>query len=145
MESKPRADGEWSTDFCHCSSDCSLCCITYWCPCVTFGQIAEIVDQGSTSCGTAGAMYVLISTFAGCACIYSCSYRSKMRRQYNLKGSDCGDCLKHCFCENRALTQMYRELKIRGFDVPLGWQGNVERQNAGVVMGAPVVSGGMMR
>ena len=23
-------------------------CITFWCPCVTFGQIAEIVDKGSS-------------------------------------------------------------------------------------------------
>ena len=23
-------------------------CITCWCPCITFGQIAEIVDKGST-------------------------------------------------------------------------------------------------
>lgn len=43
-----------------------------------------------------------------------------MRKQYNLKGSDCGDCLQHFFCELGALTQTYRELNNRGFDVPLG-------------------------
>lgn len=68
-----------------------------------------------------------------------------MRKQYNLKGSECGDCFKHCFCERCALTQAYRELTNRGFDAALGWQGNAERQNAGVAMGAPVVQGGMMR
>ena len=26
----------------------SLGCLTCWCPCVTFGRIAEIVDRGST-------------------------------------------------------------------------------------------------
>ncbi|CAH2037625.1 unnamed protein product [Thlaspi arvense] len=144
-DGKPQADGEWSTGFCDCFSDCSNCCITFWCPCVTFGQIAEIVDRGSSSCGTTGALYVLLAALTGCGCIYSCFYRTKMRRQYNLKGSECGDCLKHFFCELCALTQAYRELHNRGFDVPLGWHGNVERQSGGVAMGAPVVEGGMMR
>lgn len=115
----------------------------------------------------------------GCGCIYSCFYRTKMSKQYNLKGSDCGDCLKHSFCEIFALTQVYRELKKTAVlmsplgtycficllilnyllskrnSVPrlvfnittnlLGCHGNVERQNAGVEMGAPVVEGGMMR
>ncbi|KAK2994777.1 hypothetical protein RJ640_001683 [Escallonia rubra] len=39
---------QWSTGLCDCASDCSNCCITCWCPCITFGQIAEIVDKGST-------------------------------------------------------------------------------------------------
>ncbi|CAN7064019.1 unnamed protein product, partial [Brassica oleracea var. botrytis] len=34
-----------STGFCDCFSDCKNCCITCWCPCITFGQVAEIVDQ----------------------------------------------------------------------------------------------------
>ncbi|CAF2050689.1 unnamed protein product [Brassica rapa] len=123
-----------------------LGCITCWCPCITFGQVAEIVDQGSTTCGTAGALYTLISCFTGCGCIYSCFYRGKMRAQYNIGGNDCGDCLKHFFCELCALTQQYRELKNRGFNMDLGWAGNIQRQqNQGVAMGAPVFQGGMTR
>nr|VDC63932.1 unnamed protein product [Brassica rapa] len=126
--------------------DVPLGCITCWCPCITFGQVAEIVDQGSTTCGTAGALYALINAVTGCACIYSCFYRGKMRAQYNIEGSDCGDCLKHFFCELCALTQQYRELKNRGFNMDLGWAGNIQRQqNQGVAMGAPVFQGGMTR
>uniref|UniRef100_M4EDD5 Uncharacterized protein n=1 Tax=Brassica campestris TaxID=3711 RepID=M4EDD5_BRACM len=126
--------------------DVALGCITCWCPCITFGQVAEIVDQGSTTCGTAGALYALINAVTGCACIYSCFYRGKMRAQYNIEGSDCGDCLKHFFCELCALTQQYRELKNRGFNMDLGWVGNVQRQqNQGAEMGAPVFQGGMNR
>ncbi|CAH1420250.1 unnamed protein product [Lactuca virosa] len=40
--------GQWSTGLCECDSDVSNCCITCWCPCIPFGQIAEIADKGST-------------------------------------------------------------------------------------------------
>ncbi|KAG2321349.1 hypothetical protein Bca4012_055618 [Brassica carinata] len=143
VKGKPQADTEWSTGFCGCFSDCSSCCMTCCCPCVTFGRIAEIVDQGSSTCCMAGAMYFL-SLFSGCGSVFmSCKYRTKMRKQYKIKGGECGDFLKNLFCERCALTQAYRELTIRGFDVPLGWEGNVDRHNAR--MGAPVVQGGMRR
>ncbi|CDP00822.1 unnamed protein product [Coffea canephora] len=136
--------GSWATGLCGCFSDVSNCCITCWCPCITFGQIAEIVDKGTTSCGTSGALYGLLAYLTGCACIYSCFYRSKMRRQYMLPESPCGDCLVHFCCETCALCQEYRELKIRGFDMPIGWQGNVEKQNGGVTT-APNFQGVMNR
>ncbi|KAL0430280.1 UNVERIFIED_CONTAM: protein PLANT CADMIUM RESISTANCE 2 [Sesamum radiatum] len=136
--------GPWSTGLCDCFSDVSNCCITCWCPCITFGQIAEIVDRGSTSCGASGALYALIAYITGCACIYSCFYRSRMRRQYMLPEDPCPDCLVHFCCEACALCQEYRELQHRGFDMSLGWHGNVEKQNQGVTM-APFVQGGMHR
>jgi len=43
-----------------------------------------------------------------------------MRAQYNIKGDDCTDCLKHFCCELCSLTQQYRELKHRGYDMSLG-------------------------
>ncbi|TXG49795.1 hypothetical protein EZV62_025670 [Acer yangbiense] len=140
--------GAWSSGLCDCFSDCSGCCLTFWCPCITFGRISEIVDKGSSSCGVNGTLYFIIQSLTGYACFYSSSYRTKMRGQFNLEGSRCGDCLVHCFCEGCALCQEYRELKSRGFDVNLGWQGNVDRENRGVTMQAPtapVVEGGMKR
>ncbi|XP_057416441.1 protein PLANT CADMIUM RESISTANCE 2-like [Lotus japonicus] len=128
-----KAQEDWSTGLCDCSSDVKTCCITCWCPCVTFGRVAEVVDQGSTSCGASGALYTLIMCVLGCGCLYSCFYRSKLRRQYMLKESPCSDCLVHCCCESCALCQEYRELENRGFDMTLGWHGNVER-NRGVAM-----------
>ncbi|KAL1203600.1 Protein PLANT CADMIUM RESISTANCE 2 [Cardamine amara subsp. amara] len=69
-----------------------------------------------------------------------------MRAQYNLRGSDFGDFCRHFLCEVCALTQEYRELKNRGFDMTLGWEENMERQqNRGVAMGAPVIQNGMTR
>ncbi|XP_048441016.1 protein PLANT CADMIUM RESISTANCE 2-like isoform X1 [Pyrus x bretschneideri] len=110
----------WSTGLFDCFSDPKNCCVTLWCPCITFGQIAETVDKGSIPCCASGALYILIACVTAFPCIYSCFYRSKMRQQYTLDGSPCGDCLVHCFCEGCALCQEYRELKFRGFNMKPG-------------------------
>ncbi|GFP83545.1 protein plant cadmium resistance 1 [Phtheirospermum japonicum] len=44
----PKPQVPWSTGLCDCFSDFRNCCITCWCPCITFGQIAEIVDKGAS-------------------------------------------------------------------------------------------------
>ncbi|PKA56024.1 Protein plant cadmium resistance 2 [Apostasia shenzhenica] len=140
----PPPPTQWSSGLCDCCDDTGSCCLTFWCPCITFGRIAEIVDRGSTSCGTAGALYMLIAAVTGCQCIYSCSYRSKLRMLYTLPESPCNDCLTHCCCETCALCQAYRELQHRGFDMALGWHGNMERMQGGVMV-PPAMQGAMMR
>ncbi|XP_019170490.1 PREDICTED: protein PLANT CADMIUM RESISTANCE 2-like [Ipomoea nil] len=139
------APSVWSSGLCDCCDDVSNCCITCWCPCITFGQIAEITDKGATSCGASGSLFCLIAAVIGCSCFYSCLYRSKLRQQYMLPESPCGDCLVHFCCDSCALCQEYRELKHHGFDMSLGWEGNMQRQNMGVAMMAPGVQGGMNR
>eukprot|EP00253_Pinus_taeda_P036720 PITA_36720 len=125
----------WTAGLCGCGDDCGSCCLTCWCPCITFGQIAEIVDSGSTSCGVSGTVYALLLYFTGCACCYSCFYRKRLRSKFNLEEKPCGDCLVHFCCESCALCQEYRELKNRGFDPSLGWVGNLEKQNLSVPQG----------
>ncbi|KAI0495119.1 hypothetical protein KFK09_025266 [Dendrobium nobile] len=132
----------WSTGLFDCFDDFGNCCLTFFCPCITFGRIAEIVDKGSTSCGVGGGLYALILCSTGCQWIYSCFYRSKMRSLFFLEESPCADCLVHCCCETCALSQEYRELYNRGFRLDLGWEGNLSRQKA---MVAPAVEGGMRR
>ncbi|XP_022746284.1 cell number regulator 1-like [Durio zibethinus] len=39
--------GQWTSGLCHCFDDPVNCVITCFCPCITFGQIAEIVNRGS--------------------------------------------------------------------------------------------------
>ncbi|GMY22190.1 protein PLANT CADMIUM RESISTANCE 7-like [Fagus crenata] len=52
-ESAPHAPspplGQWTTGLCGCFEDPSSCWVTFCCPFITFGRIAEIVDQGRTS------------------------------------------------------------------------------------------------
>ncbi|KAL6213421.1 hypothetical protein ACLB2K_012868 [Fragaria x ananassa] len=132
--------GEWSTGLCHCCDDPANCMITCFCPCITFGQIAEIVDQGSSSCAQQGTCYGILLATTALACLYSCFYRSKLRGQYDLEESPCVDCLVHFCCPGCALCQEYRELKSRGFDMGIGWEANLDRQRRGVTQ-APVAPG----
>ncbi|KAJ0725013.1 putative PLAC8 motif-containing protein [Helianthus annuus] len=143
--SSPRITS-WSSGLCDCCRDIPNCCLTFWCPCIIFGQIAEIVDKGNTSCGTHGAIYTIINLLTGCGCLYSCGNRTKMRRQYGLPEEPTNDCCVHFCCESCALCQEYRELQHRGFDMSIGWQGNMDRMvpNNGVQI-PPMAHGGMNR
>ncbi|CAL4968605.1 unnamed protein product [Urochloa decumbens] len=137
----------WSTGLFDCFDDVESCCVTMLCPCITFGQVAEIVDHGSTSCGASAALYTVIASFtgAGVACIYSCFYRSKLRAQYGLEESPCPDCFVHFCCEHCALCQEYRELKNRGFEMSIGWYANMEKQGRAAATMPPQMHGGMTR
>ncbi|KAF5187410.1 Plant cadmium resistance [Thalictrum thalictroides] len=134
---------QWSTGLCHCCDDPENCLITCFCPCITFGQIAEIGNKGTKSCASRGTVYGLL-LLTGFACLYSCFYRSKIRGQYNLEEAPCVDCLVHFCCEVCALSQEYRELKNRGFDMGIGWQANIGLGNV-VITVAPQVEGDMIR
>nr|GEX20990.1 protein plant cadmium resistance 6-like [Tanacetum cinerariifolium] len=117
----------WTTDLFDCAEDPENAIITACFPCITFGQIAEIVDNGQTSCATSGLLYGVIGAFIGMPCIMSCSYRTKIRSRYGLMESPGPDWVTHFFCEWCALCQEYRELKARGLDPAIGWQGNLMR------------------
>ncbi|XP_065615923.1 cell number regulator 10-like [Quercus suber] len=94
--------------------------ITACVPCVTFGQIAEIVDNGQTTCSTSGLLYRLIAMFIGIPCIMSSTYRTKLRGRFGLTESPAPDWITHFFCEPCALCQEYGELQARGIDPSLG-------------------------
>ncbi|AQK68557.1 Protein PLANT CADMIUM RESISTANCE 11 [Zea mays] len=115
--------GEWSVGLCDCFGDLHTCCLTLWCPCVTFGRTAEIVDRGSTSCCMSGTLYYLLSTI-GWQWLYGCAKRSSMRSQYSLRESPCMDCCVHFWCGPCALCQEYTELQKRGFHMAKGWEGS---------------------
>jgi len=119
----PPASGVWSADFCGCFEDPNSCVCAYCCPCVVVGQLVEIIDQGTTSCGTAGCLYCLLS-WVGVPCLYSCGYRGRLRAKYGLPPAPCGDCCTDCWLPWCSLSQQYRELQHRGIDPALGWQHN---------------------
>nr|CAN70200.1 hypothetical protein VITISV_021221 [Vitis vinifera] len=129
----------WSSGLCHCCDDPANFLITCVCPCITFGQIAEIVSKGSSNCAVSGTIYTVLC-FIGLPCLYSCVYRSRLRAQYDLEESPCVDCLVHFFCEACSLCQEYRELKSRGFDMGIGWEANADRQRRGITVPPAVAS-----
>ncbi|KAK4763792.1 hypothetical protein SAY87_013230 [Trapa incisa] len=141
--------GQWSAGLCDCFSEFRLFCLSFWCPCITFGQVSEIIDRGTSSCEVNCRIHFAILCITGWACIYSSLYRTKMREQYNLEGSPIEDLCIHCLCEPCSLTQMHRELQHRGLDVALGWQENLKRRGGVSAMPSsqsqtpPVVEVGM--
>ncbi|XP_021760007.1 protein PLANT CADMIUM RESISTANCE 2-like [Chenopodium quinoa] len=138
--------GQWSNGLLDCTSDIELCCQTSWCPCITFGQNAEIIDRGLSSCGVSGALYGIVGFLSGLHFVYACAYRTKLKRQYGISASPIQDLCTHIWCHPCALCQEHRELQHRGYDVPLGWYGNLEKRNGGTGMdNPPVVPGGMTR
>ncbi|KAL3501924.1 hypothetical protein ACH5RR_036373 [Cinchona calisaya] len=133
------AANNWSTGLCDCFSDCRSCCLTCFCPCVTFGRNAEIADRGQSSCCMCGCLFCLLNAYlhGGLSWLIGMGYRTKIRRQYGISGDGCADCLTHFCCQPCALCQEYRELQFQGFDVLAGWDANVSKQTRGVTM-APV-------
>ncbi|KAK8537338.1 hypothetical protein V6N12_043504 [Hibiscus sabdariffa] len=138
---------EWSTGVCGCCSDVSICCLTTFCPCITFGRSAGIISKGRVSCWENCVLYVLVHHLLGLfpSVLCGCVYRRKMREEFGLKQGPCHDFFVHCFCHYCALCQEYRELENQGFDLKLGWDENAERmQNRGVTL-APATEGEMKR
>ncbi|XP_017972746.1 PREDICTED: uncharacterized protein LOC18604087 [Theobroma cacao] len=120
----------WNTGLFDCMDDPMNALITVCFPCVTFGRVAEIVDEGHTSCGTSGLLYGLIAFFIGVPCILSCAYRTKLRNKLGLVESPAPDWVTHCFCDWCALCQEYRELQQRGWDPSIGWHGNLAKRQS---------------
>ncbi|KAL1819410.1 hypothetical protein ACET3Z_014279 [Daucus carota] len=135
----------WNSELFGCLEDPQNALITAFFPCVTFGQIAEIVDNGHSSCTTQGVLYGAALVCLGMPCLVSCSYRTKLRSRYELMETPAPDWFTHCFCEPCALCQEYRELRHRGFDPSIGWQGNLALQERNYPMKPPASPGMMHR
>ncbi|XP_019176486.1 PREDICTED: protein PLANT CADMIUM RESISTANCE 2-like [Ipomoea nil] len=120
----------WSTQLCDCFSDIKISFITIFLPCVTFGRIAEFINEGHTTWWEHALMFAFchVLTLSQGSSIYSCYYRTKMRNKYALNGNIFMDFLLHLFCMRLSLCQQYRQLDRMGFDVGLGWHGYMEKQ-----------------
>ncbi|XP_074560260.1 uncharacterized protein LOC141816370 [Curcuma longa] len=110
----------WNSQLFDCGLDSNNAVITAIFPCVTFGQIAEIVDQGQTSCVMGGFMYGLLMPILLCS-LLGATYRVRLRQMYNLSEAPGDEWILHIFCPFCALCQEYRELYSRGLDPSLGW------------------------
>ncbi|TKY60915.1 PLANT CADMIUM RESISTANCE 12 [Spatholobus suberectus] len=105
---------------------------------------AEVIDKGRTSCALAGFIFYGLNYIAGLGCLYSYTFRSKLRGLYSLPEEPCMDFCVHCFCAYCAICQEYRELKNRGLDPSIGWTGNEEKTNRANQV-PPNVAPGMTR
>jgi Cys-rich protein (TIGR01571 family) len=135
-------EGQWTTGLCGCFRDPCNCWVTLWCPCITFGRIAEILDEGKTTCFSPAKNYVLLLCILG-SCVYACTYRAKLRGLFSLPVGG-GDCCVHCFCCYCALCQEYSELKNRGRDPSMGWA-TISHKLEGGTTAPPIPEPGMTR
>ncbi|ONI31346.1 hypothetical protein PRUPE_1G307500 [Prunus persica] len=140
---KQLPQGQWSTGLFDCLDDRSNCLLTCFCPCVTLGRIAEIVDRGTTSRGMASLNAYAMGSI-GCGWLYSGKYRAKLRAMFSLPEEPCGDFVLHGCCCVFSICQEYRELKNHGIDPSIGWQANVEKWNREGIK-PPNVESGMNR
>ncbi|XP_047323809.1 protein PLANT CADMIUM RESISTANCE 12-like [Impatiens glandulifera] len=118
-------EGQWTTGLYDCLDDRHNCLMTAFCPWVTLGQNAHVIDRGTISCFAAGAIYAAL-IYAGCNSMYGCTYRAKLRGYFSLPEAPLPDGIVHCICFFCALCQDYRELKNRGIDPSVSWEANVE-------------------
>ncbi|KAH9330534.1 hypothetical protein KI387_002642, partial [Taxus chinensis] len=102
----------WYSGIFGCADVWSSCCVTCFCPCVTFGQIAQVADRGGSRCWVFGTIYCTLSLLC-LQCLYSFMYRKKLRAMYSLPELPCNDLCVHCCCERCALCQEDREIKYR--------------------------------
>ncbi|MCD7456230.1 hypothetical protein HAX54_030943 [Datura stramonium] len=126
MTTKNWPTGQWTTNLFDCWDDPSLCVKTCFCPCVTIGEVVEILDQGTTSKGHACLLAYAMGSIH-CGWIYGRRYRRKLREIFKLPETPYSDTFTSCCCCVCGICQEYRELQNRGANPSLGWEGNVEK------------------
>ncbi|KAJ4727540.1 Plant cadmium resistance 2 [Melia azedarach] len=127
----------WSSGLFDCHLHQTNAIITAILPCVTFGQIAEVLDEGNTTCPMGTFMYLLTMPVLCSQWILGSNYRAKLRRNYNLVEAPYTDVISHIFCLWCSLCQEFRELQNRGLDPALGWNGILAQRNQAAMAPPP--------
>ncbi|KAL3824371.1 hypothetical protein ACJIZ3_020400 [Penstemon smallii] len=125
----------WHSGLFDCHLDATNAVMTAIFPCVTFGQIAEVLEalnpsQGSQLSCPFGSLIYLLMMGACSQCVIGSKYRKRLRNRYGLVEAPYQDVISHIFCPFCSLCQEFRELKHHGLDPALGWQGILARQQA---------------
>jgi Cys-rich protein (TIGR01571 family) len=105
----------WSTGLFDCCADVPMCCFTIFFPCFAFGRNAEALDGGKNSCWTAAAVWWALQHTIALGCLYSSSFRGRLRAKYNIPEGPVPDSVVHCLCWPCAFCQEHREIHYRSF------------------------------
>ncbi|XP_074312523.1 protein PLANT CADMIUM RESISTANCE 8-like [Silene latifolia] len=128
-EKKSKSDAKavignpWNTGLFKCHEDRTNAVVTAFLPCIAFGQIAEVLDEGQLASPWGSFFYLMLMPAICCQWMMGSKYRKKLRKKYDLVEAPYGDKVSHIFCACCSLCQEYRELKVRGLDPSLGWKG----------------------
>ncbi|KAM7471752.1 hypothetical protein LguiA_009935 [Lonicera macranthoides] len=124
----PMVGNPWQTGLFDCQSDAVMTIIA---PCVTFGQIAEILDEGELSCPLGSFIYLIMMPALCSHWIMGSKYRAKLRKKFDLVEAPYEDAISHALCPCCSLSQEFRELQLRGLNPALGWNGVLAQQQQG--------------
>ena len=109
---------------CSCFSNCSVCIITFFCPCYTAGKVAETTGR---SCCVHSLLYI----FCPCISLFcQCCVRTDIRQSKNIGGSSISDFFCHLCCQPCALCQESRETGALGSTDMAGAPGSQEMVRA---------------
>jgi len=118
---------DWETGFWSCCSPWRTCCLGTFCPCILYARTQYRLEHSGSIKGYSffnsnclfyyclSSMASPLQTFLGYA------QRKKIREQYGLSGSSCGDCLRHLCCPCCSLIQEGKEVIERSKN-PSGYQ-----------------------
>ena len=104
----------FSTRIQSCGDDVGVCCLTCWCPCVTWGRIAEFTLDIPSWIGC--LIYCCCSNLTCClGMLGRAELRKKLAIGAAMSGGNmdcCVDCCVHCCAHSCALCQELREIGL---------------------------------
>jgi len=113
----PEGAQEFSNAFFGCCSPIETCCLTYCCPCITFGKIHHRTRKSGSMEGyepiNTSCLLFLASMCVGLHWIPESMQRSDIRHKYNLQGSCITDIAIACCCALCDLVQQEKETESR--------------------------------
>ncbi|KAK9690241.1 hypothetical protein RND81_09G114900 [Saponaria officinalis] len=128
-DAKAAIGNPWNTGVFSCHEDRTNAEVTAFLPCITFGQIAEVLDEGKLASPWGSFFYLLMMPVVCTQWIMGSKYRKNLRKKYDLVEAPYTDKVSHIFCACCSLCQEYRELKVRGLNPSLGWRGILAQKN----------------
>lgn len=104
------AGNEWTQGFFDCCRPADLCCMTFCCPCITYGRNYErmknpAIRQKPDSANVPCLVYSALLCFAGLQFVAGFISRTSHREQMGIDGSPVVDCAAHFCCSCCALIQ----------------------------------------
>jgi Cys-rich protein (TIGR01571 family) len=104
----------FSTRLQSCGDDVGVCCLTWWCPCITWGRIAQFTLDLPSWIGC--LTYCCCSNLACCLGMVG---RAELRKKLAISPATgatnndcCVDCCVHCCAHSCALCQEIREINL---------------------------------
>jgi Cys-rich protein (TIGR01571 family) len=101
IQGQPQNIRDWSIDLCDCFADCCQCAYAYFCWCCFLGSLASRMNENCCGPFCCGQLFII-------------PMRTKIRAQYGITGSICGDICTVWCCTCCAALQMSNELRHVG-------------------------------